>query len=55
MITAWFRVEVNNSTSPWVIVARTEYEVILGRRDLGIQYHLTKGTGAELLDVAPAD
>ena len=36
-------------------VARTEYEVILGRRDLGIQYHLTKGTGAELLDVAPAD
>ena len=30
-------------------VARTEYEVILGRRDLGIQYHLTKGAGARLL------
>lgn len=30
-------------------LARTEYEVILGRADLGIQYHLTKGTGARLL------
>ena len=32
-------------------IARTEYEVVLGRRDLGIQYHLTKGTGARLLGV----
>jgi Domain of unknown function (DUF4340) len=30
-------------------VARTEYELILGRADLAIQYHLTKGTGARLL------
>lgn len=36
-------------------VARTEYEVILGRRDLGIQYHLTRGAGAELLGPTPAD
>ena len=30
-------------------LARTEYEVILGRRDLGVQYHLTKAAGARLL------
>ncbi len=30
-------------------VARTKYEIILGRRDLGIQYHLTKSAGARLL------
>ena len=30
-------------------VAHTKYEVILGRRDLAIQYHLTKATGARLL------
>lgn len=30
-------------------VARTEYEVILGRADLAVQYHLTKGNGARLL------
>lgn len=30
-------------------LARTEYEIILGRRDLGIQYHMTKGAGARLL------
>lgn len=35
-------------------VAPTEYEFILGRRDLGIQYHLTKGAGARLLGVEPA-
>lgn len=32
-------------------IARTEYEVILGRKDLGIQYHLTKRTGARLLKI----
>lgn len=36
-------------------VARTKYEIILGRRDLGIQYHLTKSTGARLLDSLPPD
>lgn len=36
-------------------VARTDYEVILGRKDLGIQYHLTKATGARLLGVTPPD
>ena len=36
-------------------LAHTEYELILGRPDLGIQYHLTKGTGARLLGFAPAD
>ena len=36
-------------------IARTEYEVILGRADLGIQYHLTKGTGARLLKIEAAD
>jgi len=35
-------------------LARTKYEIILGRRDLGIQYHLTKSTGARLLGVEPA-
>ncbi len=30
-------------------LARTKYEVILGRPELGIQYHLTKGAGARLL------
>ena len=36
-------------------LARTEYELILGRPDLGIQYHLTKGTGARLLRFTPPD
>jgi len=31
-------------------LAHTEYELILGRPELGIQYHLTKGAGARLLD-----
>lgn len=35
-------------------VARTEYEVILGRRDAGIQYHLTKAAGARLVEIAPS-
>lgn len=30
-------------------LARTEYEMILGRPELGIQYHLTKGAGDRLL------
>ena len=30
-------------------LARTEYEIILGRRDLGIQYHFTKSAGTRLL------
>lgn len=34
-------------------VARTEYEVILGRRNAGIQYHLTGAAGARLVDLAP--
>lgn len=32
-------------------IARTDYEVILGRADLGIQYHLTKNAGARLLGI----
>ena len=36
-------------------LARTEYEVILGRRDLGVQYHLTKAGGARLLGEASQD
>lgn len=36
-------------------LARTEYEVILGRPDLGIQYHLTKATGARLLGLTSSD
>lgn len=36
-------------------LARTEYEVILGRPELQIQYHLTKSTGARLLALEPAD
>ena len=36
-------------------LARTEYEVILGRPELQIQYHLTKATGARLLALEPAD
>jgi hypothetical protein len=36
-------------------VARTKYEIILGRRDLGIQYHLTKSAGARLLDSPSPD
>ena len=36
-------------------LARTEYELILGRKELGIQYHLTKGTGARLLGFTPPD
>ena len=32
-------------------VAHTAYELILGRADLGIQYHLTKRAGARLLAV----
>jgi hypothetical protein len=34
-------------------IARTDYEVILGRADLGIQYHLTKAAGARLLSLEP--
>ena len=34
-------------------LARTEYELILGRKDLGIQYHVTKGTGTRLLHIVP--
>jgi hypothetical protein len=30
-------------------LARTEFELILGRPDLGIQYHLTKSSGEKLL------
>lgn len=33
-------------------LARTQYEVILGRADLGIQYHLTKTTGTRLLNLS---
>lgn len=36
-------------------IARTEYEIILGRRDLGIQYHLTKSVGSRLLGALPSD
>ena len=36
-------------------LARTKYELILGRADLGIQYHLTKATGARLLSITPSD
>ena len=36
-------------------IARTEYEVILGRKDLGIQYHLTKGSGTRLLGIEAAE
>jgi hypothetical protein len=35
-------------------LARTEYEMILGRADLAIQYHLTKSAGARLLGLVPA-
>ena len=33
-------------------LAHTEYELILGRPELGIQYHVTKATGARLLGSA---
>lgn len=36
-------------------IARTDYELILGRPDLGVQYHLTKAAGARLLGITPAD
>lgn len=36
-------------------LARTEYELILGRAELGIQYHLTKATGARLLGLKSSD
>lgn len=36
-------------------LAHTKYEVILGRPELGIQYHLTKGGGARLLAFTPPD
>ena len=36
-------------------LAHTAFELILGRADLGIQYHMTKGAGAGLLGIAPAD
>jgi hypothetical protein len=36
-------------------VARTKYELILGRPELGIQYHVTKGAGARLLGIEAAD
>jgi hypothetical protein len=35
-------------------LAHTEFELILGRADLGIQYHLTKRAGARLLRIEPA-
>jgi len=35
-------------------VAHTEFELILGRADLGIQYHLTKRAGARLLAIEPS-
>ena len=34
-------------------LAHTEFELILGRADLGIQYHLTKRAGARLLGIEP--
>lgn len=36
-------------------LARTEYELIFGRADLGIQYHMTKGASAHLLNIKPPD
>jgi len=45
------RVELPDQTLHFDL-ARTEYEVILGRRDLGIQYHLTRSSGARLLSGA---
>jgi hypothetical protein len=36
-------------------LAHTEYELILGRPELGIQYHLTKAAGARLLGFTPPD
>lgn len=35
-------------------VARTEYEVVLARPELGIQYHLTRAAGERLLDHPPS-
>ena len=34
-------------------LAHTEFELILGRADLRIQYHVTKGAGARLLNIKP--
>lgn len=48
------RIQLPNSDLRFDL-ARTEYELILGRPDLGIQYHLTRANGARLLDIAPAD
>lgn len=42
------RIELSGSDLAFDL-ARTEYEIILGRRDLGIQYHFTKSAGARLL------
>jgi len=36
-------------------LARTKYELILGRPDMGIQYHVTKGTGERLLSLTIPD
>ena len=36
-------------------LAHTAFELILGRADVGIQYHMTKGAGARLLRIEPAD
>lgn len=36
-------------------LARTEHAILLGRRELGIQYRLTRRGGERLLDLAPAD
>ncbi len=36
-------------------LAHTKYELILGRPELGIQYHMTKGAGARLLGFTPPD
>ena len=35
-------------------LAHTDFELILGRADLGIQYHLTKRAGARLLRIEPS-
>ncbi len=36
-------------------LAHTDYELILGRPELGIQYHMTKGAGARLLGFTSPD
>ena len=36
-------------------VAHTAFELVLGRADLGIQYHMTKGAGERLLSIGPTE